>query len=163
MLAKFTLLATLATASALKVSKTSVPKPVLKLRGGEIDIPTVNLVNALYYGGYGVPLLVNHDKFFGPDGIISYTKKNIGDESAIGLFFSRFTGVMFCALSAGYLIDKESTMLAKQFGLGSLGFVPLLFMNSQDDTNYKAKMWKMQHLIHLPLTALTLLKAFKKE
>jgi len=44
MLAKFTLLATLATASALKVSKTSVPKPVLKLRGGEIDIPTVNLV-----------------------------------------------------------------------------------------------------------------------
>jgi len=70
---------------------------------------------------------------------------------------------MFCALSAGYLIDKESTMLAKQFGLGSLGFVPLLFMNSQDDTNYKAKMWKMQHLIHLPLTALTLLKAFKKE
>jgi len=70
---------------------------------------------------------------------------------------------MFCALSAGYLIDKESTMLAKQFGLGSLGLVPLMFMNSQDDTNYKAKMWKMQHLIHLPLTALTLLKAFKKE
>ena len=55
MLAKFTLLATLATASALKVSKTSVPKPVLKLRGGEIDIPTVNLVVRT-----GPPLTITH-------------------------------------------------------------------------------------------------------
>ena len=115
--------------------------------------------NALYYGGYGVPLLVHHDKFFGPDGPISYTKKNVGD-SAIGTFFSRFTGVMFLALSAGYLFDKDSSTLAKQFGLGSAGFIPLMVMNSKDDVNYETKMWKLQHFIHIPLTIITLIKAF---
>ena len=98
-------------------------------------------------------------KFFGPDGPISYTKKNVGD-SAIGTFFSRFTGVMFLALSAGYLFDKDSSTLAKQFGLGSAGFIPLMVMNSKDDVNYETKMWKLQHFIHIPLTIITLIKAF---
>ena len=51
----------LATASAFKVQSKPIEAPLLKLRGGslaDVSVGTVNLVNALYYGGYGVPLLV---------------------------------------------------------------------------------------------------------
>ena len=166
MIGRFFLLALAASASGFKVAAPKPADKALKLRGGSglagVSVGTINLVNALYYGGYGVGLAIDHDKFFGPDAIVSYTRKDVG-ESAIGKFFSRFTGVMFLAVSSGYLFEADSATLAKQFGLGSLGFVPLLFKNSQDDENYKTKMWKLQHLIHIPLTIFTFLKAFKKD
>ena len=134
----------------------------LKLRGGslaEVSVGTVNLVNAIYYGGYGVPLLIDGDKFFGPDGIAPYQNKDI--EGPVGKFFSKFTGAMFIALSAGYLFDKESITLAKQFGIGSALFVPLLVQNAKDEENFNSKLWKLQHFLHIPLTIITLMKAFK--
>ena len=162
MMAKL-LVAFLATANAFKVQ----PSPVdnaLKLRGGNlagVSVGTVNLVNALYYGGYGVPLLVDGDQFFGPDGMMPYQKKEI--EGPVGKFFSKFTGAMFVALSAGYLFDKDSVTLAKQFGIGSALFVPLLFKNAADGENFNGKLWAIQKLIHIPLTIVTLLKAFNKD
>jgi hypothetical protein len=90
-----------------------------------------------------------------------YQRKDI--EGPVGKFFSRFTGAMFVALSSGYLFDKESTTLAKQFGIGSALFVPLLFKNAQDDTNFNKMLWQVQKFIHIPLTVLTLMKAFNKD
>ena len=133
-----------------------------KLRGGALDalsLTTVNLINAIYYGGYGVPLIINHDAAFGPDGIVSYTKKPIA--GTIGNFFARFTGIMFIALSSGYLFAKDSAVLAKQFAIGSLAFIPLMTSNSQDEANFNTPMWKAQHLIHIPLALVTAIKAFE--
>ena len=70
---------------------------------------------------------------------------------------------MFLAISSGYLFDKDSTVLAKQFGIGSALFIPLLVKNAQDESNFNTKLWKIQHLIHIPLTIITLLKAFNKD
>ena len=162
MMAKL-LVAFLGTASAFKVQTTPVDN-ALKLRGGNlagISVGTVNLVNSLYYGGYGVPLLIDGDKFFGPDGMMPYQKKDI--EGPVGKFFSKFTGAMFMALSAGYLFDKDSETLAKQFGIGSALFIPLLFKNAADDVNFNSKLWMLQKFIHIPLTVITLLKAFNKD
>jgi hypothetical protein len=133
-----------------------------KLRGGALDalsLTTVNLVNAIYYGGYGVPLILNHDAAFGPDGLVSYTRKPIA--GTIGNFFARFTGIMFVAVSAGYLFAKDSAVLAKQFAIGSLAFIPLMTMNSQDEANFNTPMWKAQHVIHIPLAIVTAIKAFQ--
>ena len=56
----------MACASALKVQPLD---KALKLRGGgglaDVTVGTINLVNAVYYGGYGVPLVLDGDKFFG--------------------------------------------------------------------------------------------------
>merc|ERR1719305_258322 len=131
------LVAFLGTASAFKVQTTPVDN-ALKLRGG-----------------YGVPLLIDGDKFFGPDGMMPYQKKDI--EGPVGKFFSKFTGAMFMALSAGYLFDKDSETLAKQFGIGSALFIPLLFKNAADDVNFNSKLWMLQKFIHIPLTVITLL------
>ena len=159
MIAKL-VVASLACASALKVQPLD---KALKLRGGgglaDVTVGTINLVNAVYYGGYGVPLVLDGDKFFGPDGMAPYQKKNI--EGPVGKFFSRFVGVMFLALSSGYIFDKESKVLTKQFGLGSLGFIPLLITNAQDEANFNKPLWLLQHFIHIPLTIVTLLKGFK--
>ena len=77
------------TASAFKVQPKA--EPLLKLRGGnalaDVSVGTVNLVNAIYYGGYGVPLLVDGDKFFGPSGMMPYQNKDI--EGPVGKFFSK--------------------------------------------------------------------------
>ena len=137
--------------------------PSTELRGGaglcDVSVSTINLVNAVYYGGYGVPLAVDGDKFFGPDGMMPYQKKDI--EGPVGKFFSRFLGVMFMSLASGYLFDKESITLTKQFGLGSLGFIPLLVKNAKDEANFNKPLWVLQHFIHIPLTIVTLTKGFK--
>ena len=88
-----------------------------------------------------------------------YQNKDI--EGPIGKFFSKFTGAMFIALSSGYLFDKDSTTLAKQFGIGSALFVPLLIKNAKDEANFNKKLWTLQQFIHIPLTIFTLMKAFK--
>ncbi len=133
-----------------------------KLRGGALDalsLGTVNLINAIYYGGYGVPLVVNHDAAFGPDGLVSYTKKPIA--GTIGNFFARFTGIIFIALSAGYLFAKDSALLTKQFAIGTLASIPLLTINSQDEANFNTPLWKAQHVLHIPLAVVTAIKAFQ--
>ena len=57
------LVAFLATACAFKVQPVD---NVLKLRGGnalaDVSVGTINLVNAVYYGGYGVPLMIDGDQ-----------------------------------------------------------------------------------------------------
>ena len=67
---------------------------------------------------------------------------------------------MFIALSSGYLFDKDSSILAKQFGIGSALFIPLLLKNTKDEANFNTKLWTLQQFIHIPLTVITLMKAF---
>ena len=75
----------------MRVAAVSMAEPLLKLRGGnalaDVSVGTVNLVNAIYYGGYGVPLLIDGDKFFGPSGMMPYQNKDI--EGPVGKFFSK--------------------------------------------------------------------------
>ena len=71
---KLLLVLSLASASALKLQNQKPVAPVLKLRGG-FDISSasdLNLLSMLYYGGFGVTLYADPERFYGQGGIVPY-------------------------------------------------------------------------------------------
>lgn len=62
-----------------------------------------------------------------------------------------------------YLFEKESIAVTKMLAVSMSLFTPILAKNIKDgEPAFKKKMWIAQAFIHVPFTALMLLKAFSK-
>lgn len=153
------LLLSLASTAAFKVANAPVSKPdLLKLRGG-FDISSVsdlNLLSMIYYGGFGVTLYADPEKFYGKDGIVPYDAVAAGP---IGTFRGRAFGAAMTAMAAAAYIDRESSTVLKMFSVASILMLPLMASNTQDD-NFAKEQWKIQIVVHAIVTALQCKTAF---
>ena len=149
------LVASLATASALKLQSQPSAKPLnkaLKLRGGLdlTDLDTAAMLGALYYGGFGVTLLADPEVFYGKDGFLPYFKVAAGP---VGRFFGREFGAVMTGMAAANFLDgaDKATML-KIMAIAGVCLLPQMYSNSQDDVNFVDWMWKAQIVSHIGVT-----------
>jgi len=141
------LIASLATASALKVANTPSAQPLLKLRGGGItDLDTASLVGVAYFGGFGVTLLANPEMFYGANGILPYFKTPAG---AVGTFFGRSFGAMMTGMAAIHFLNGPSADIAKAMAIACVCMLPQMYANSQDEVNMVTMLWKAQIVAHV--------------
>ena len=71
-----------------------------------------------------------------------------------------FGGMMLAMSTAGYFAP-ESEGVMKMYAVAEALFTPLLIKNIKDESgSMKTGMWKLQALMHIPLAALSLYKAF---
>jgi len=140
------LIASLATASALKVNAPPVQPNLLKLRGGGVtDLDTASLIGVAYFGGFGVTLLASPEMFYGADGFLPYFKIPAG---AVGTFFGRAFGAMMTGMAAIHFLGGPSVDIAKAMAIASVCMLPQMYLNSQDEANMVTMMWKAQIVAH---------------
>ncbi len=123
------LLLGLASASALKLAQAPAA-PALKLRGG-FDLSSVddlNLLSMLYYGGFGVTLYADPEKFYGHQGLLPYDAVAAGP---VGTFRGRAFGSMMTAMAAAAYLDRSSSTVLKMFSIASVLILPLMVQNMQ--------------------------------
>merc|ERR1719174_2389320 len=109
----------LATTSALRVEKA----PVLKLRGGALDLKTVNAIGAVYHGMFGVTLMADPN-FYSPSGLSPIKYFNADAEGPAGAFGFRGFGIMMAAMGLAFLVDPTSKGLSALYAIATLLFTP---------------------------------------
>ena len=82
-------------------------------------------------------------------------------DTRTGEFLGRAFGGMMLAMSTAGYFAPESEGVMKMYAVAEALFTPLLIKNIKDESgSMKTGMWKLQALMHIPLAALSLYKAF---
>ena len=127
--------------------------------GLAIDTKTLNTINSLYLGGFGLGLYLDPNAF--ADSGMSPLKYTADAEGPVGEFLGRAFGGMMLAMSTAGYFAPESEGVMKMYAVAEALFTPLLIKNIKDESgSMKTGMWKLQALMHIPLAALSLYKAF---
>ena len=127
--------------------------------GLAIDTKTLNTINSLYLGGFGLGLYLDPNAF--ADSGPSPLKYTADAEGPVGEFLGRAFGGMMLAMSTAGYFAPESEGVMKMYAVAEALFTPLLIKNIKDESgSMKTGMWKLQALMHIPLAALSLYKAF---
>ena len=104
-----------------------------------MDTKQSNLVNALYYGGYGITLLANPNLFFGPNGILPYFRH---DFEGGGLWMARAMGACLVGLASGTYFAPKSRLSSKMNLVAHTCMWPLFPMAVADPKNFTSWLWK---------------------
>ena len=127
--------------------------------GLAIDTKTMNTIGAVYHGGFGLGLYADPNAF--ADSGPSPLKYTADAEGPVGEFLGRAFGGMMLAMSTAGYFAPESEGVMKMYAVAEALFTPLLIKNIKDESgSMKTGMWKLQALMHIPLAALSLYKAF---
>ena len=127
--------------------------------GLAIDTKTLNTISSLYLGGFGLGLYLDPNAF--ADSGPSPLKYTADAEGPVGEFLGRAFGGMMLAMSTAGYFAPESEGVMKMYAVAEALFTPLLIKNIKDESgSMKTGMWKLQALMHIPLAALSLYKAF---
>ena len=133
--------------------------PNLFRAGLAIDTKTMNTIGAVYHGGFGLGLYADPNAF--ADSGPSPLKYTADAEGPVGEFLGRAFGGMMLAMSTAGYFAPESEGVMKMYAVAEALFTPLLIKNIKDESgSMKTGMWKLQALMHIPLAALSLYKAF---
>lgn len=108
------------------------------------------------YGGFGVTLYADPEKFYGHKGIVPYDAVAAGP---VGTFRGKAFGAAMTAMAVAAYLERDSTTVLKMFSVASLLMVPLMASNMNDD-NFAKEQWKIQLVVHGILTALLCKTAF---
>ena len=135
-----------------------IARPAVRA-GLAIDTKTMNTIGAVYHGGFGLGLYADPNAF--ADSGPSPLKYTADAEGPVGEFLGRAFGGMMLAMSTAGYFAPESEGVMKMYAVAEALFTPLLIKNIKDESgSMKTGMWKLQALMHIPLAALSLYKAF---
>ena len=149
------------TARNIARSRSAAPidPPTTARAGLAIDTKTMNTIGAVYHGGFGLGLYADPNAF--ADSGPSPLKYTADAEGPVGEFLGRAFGGMMLAMSTAGYFAPESEGVMKMYAVAEALFTPLLIKNIKDESgSMKTGMWKLQALMHIPLAALSLYKAF---
>ena len=136
-----------------------IDPPTTARAGLAIDTKTMNTIGAVYHGGFGLGLYADPNAF--ADSGPSPLKYTADAEGPVGEFLGRAFGGMMLAMSTAGYFAPESEGVMKMYAVAEALFTPLLIKNIKDESgSMKTGMWKLQALMHIPLAALSLYKAF---
>ena len=129
--------------------------------GLAIDTKTLNTINSLYLGGFGLGLYLDPNAF--ADSGMSPLKYTADAEGPVGEFLGRAFGSMMLAMSTIGYFGPESEGALKMFAAAFSLFTPILLKNIGDESGaMKTSTWKLQVLMHLPLVVLSVYNGFIK-